>query len=301
MRLTHPFSQGRESSQSPTELSEDQWEVDPAELTLGEEVASGQFGLVLQGRWRERRVAVKMVREGAMSEEDFKEEARVMMMRSHCKLVQLYGVCTQHSPMCLVFELMEQGCLSDYLRARRGRMSQDTLRGMCLDISEGMAYLESNNFIHRDLTARNCLVSYNNVVKVSDFGMTRFVLDDQDTSSQGSKFPSKWSSPEVIKYCKFSSKSDVWSFGVFMWEVYTEGRLPYENRPNGEVVDALNAGLRLLKPRQAPEAVHLLMEWCWKVVETRRPSILCSPAARAGLALRPLSLNGQAIQPNLVC
>nr|XP_029513118.1 tyrosine-protein kinase ITK/TSK-like [Oncorhynchus nerka] len=193
-------------------------------------------------------------------------------MLSHCKLVQLYGVCTQHSPMCLVFELMEQGCLSDYLRVRRGRMSPDTLLGMCLDVSEGMAYLESNNFIHRDLAARNCLVSCNNMVKVSDFGMTRFVLDDQYTSSQGSKFPIKWSSPEVIKYCKFSSKSDVWSFGVFMWEVYTEGRLPYENRSNGEVVEALNAGLRLLKPRQAPEAVHLLMEWCWKEKPEDRPS-----------------------------
>ncbi|XP_055744354.1 tyrosine-protein kinase ITK/TSK-like isoform X1 [Salvelinus fontinalis] len=271
-RLRHPISQGRESFQSPAELSKGQWEVDPADLILGEEVGSGQFGLVLQGRWRERRVAVKMVREGAMSEEDFKEEARVMTMLSHCKLVQLYGVCTQHSPMCLVFELMEQGCLSDYLRARRGRMSQDTLLGMCLDISEGMAYLESNNFIHRDLAARNCLVSCNNVVKVSDFGMTRFVLDDQYTSSQGSKFPIKWSSPEVIKYCKFSSKSDIWSFGVCMWEVYTEGRLPYENRSNGEVVEALNAGLRLLKPRQAPEAVHLLMEWCWKEKPEDRPS-----------------------------
>uniref|UniRef100_A0A4W5LRA6 non-specific protein-tyrosine kinase n=1 Tax=Hucho hucho TaxID=62062 RepID=A0A4W5LRA6_9TELE len=270
-RLRHPVSQGRESSQSPAELSEGQWEVDPAELTLGEEVGSGQFGLVLQGRWRERGVAVKMVREGAMSEEDFKEEARVMTMLSHCKLVQLYGVCTQHSPMCLVFELMEQGCLSDYLRARRGRMSQDSLLGMCLDVSEGMAYLESNNFIHRDLAARNCLVSCNNVVKVSDFGMTRFVLDDQYTSSQGSKFPIKWSSPEVIKYCKFSSKSDVWSFGVLMWEVYTEGRLPYDNRSNLEVVEALNAGLRLLKPRQAPEAVHLLMEWCWKEVGVDLP------------------------------
>uniref|UniRef100_A0A674DGN5 Tyrosine-protein kinase n=1 Tax=Salmo trutta TaxID=8032 RepID=A0A674DGN5_SALTR len=271
-RLRHPISQGRENFQSPAELSKGQWEVDPAELILGEEVGSGQFGLVLQGRWRERRVAVKMIREGAMSEEDFKEEARVMTILSHCKLVQLYGVCTQHSPMCLVFELMEQGCLSDYLRARRGRMSQDTLLGMCLDVSEGMAYLESNNFIHRDLAARNCLVSCNNVVKVSDFGMTRFVLDDQYTSSQGSKFPIKWSSPEVIKYCKFSSKSDVWSFGVFMWEVYTEGRLPYENRSNGEVVEALNAGLRLLKPRQAPEAVHLLMEWCWKEKPEDRPS-----------------------------
>nr|XP_024002926.1 LOW QUALITY PROTEIN: tyrosine-protein kinase ITK/TSK [Salvelinus alpinus] len=188
--------------------------VDPAELTLGEEVGRGQFGLVLQGRWRERRVAVKMVRKGAMSEEDFQRGGQVMTMLSHCKLVQLYGVCTQHSPMCLVFELMEQGCLSDYLRARRGRMSQDSLLGMCLDVSEGMAYLESNNFIHRDLAARNCLVSCNNVVKVSDFGMTRFVLDDQYTSSQGSKFPIKWSSPEVIKYCKFSSKSDVWSLWI---------------------------------------------------------------------------------------
>uniref|UniRef100_A0A3Q2EFP7 Protein kinase domain-containing protein n=1 Tax=Cyprinodon variegatus TaxID=28743 RepID=A0A3Q2EFP7_CYPVA len=150
------------------------------------------------------------------------------------------------------------------------RLSQDLMLGMCLDVSEGMAYLESSNFIHRDLAARNCLVSKNNEVKVSDFGMTRFVLDDQYTSSQGSKFPVKWSAPEVIKYSKFSSKSDVWSFGVLMWEVYNEGRLPYENRSNSEVVESLNSGLRLLKPRLAPDAVHMLMEWCWKEVGTRR-------------------------------
>uniref|UniRef100_A0A3P8ZLK1 non-specific protein-tyrosine kinase n=1 Tax=Esox lucius TaxID=8010 RepID=A0A3P8ZLK1_ESOLU len=265
-RLRHPVSLDKESSQNHAELSDGQWEVDPLELTLGEEVGSGQFGLVLQGQWRGHRVAVKMVREGAMSEEDFKEEARVMTMLSHCKLVQLYGVCTQQSPMCLLFEFMEKGCLLDYIKAQKGHLSQDTLLGMCLDVSEAMAYLESNNFIHRDLAARNCLVSKNNEVKVSDFGMTRFVLDDQYTSSQGSKFPFKWSSPEVIKYSKFSSKSDVWSFGVFMWEVYTEGRLPYENQTNSEVVDSLNAGLRLLKPRLAPEAVYILMEWCWKEV-----------------------------------
>uniref|UniRef100_A0A6Q2XZX9 Tyrosine-protein kinase n=1 Tax=Esox lucius TaxID=8010 RepID=A0A6Q2XZX9_ESOLU len=271
-RLRHPVSLDKESSQNHAELSDGQWEVDPLELTLGEEVGSGQFGLVLQGQWRGHRVAVKMVREGAMSEEDFKEEARVMTMLSHCKLVQLYGVCTQQSPMCLLFEFMEKGCLLDYIKAQKGHLSQDTLLGMCLDVSEAMAYLESNNFIHRDLAARNCLVSKNNEVKVSDFGMTRFVLDDQYTSSQGSKFPFKWSSPEVIKYSKFSSKSDVWSFGVFMWEVYTEGRLPYENQTNSEVVDSLNAGLRLLKPRLAPEAVYILMEWCWKEKPEQRPS-----------------------------
>uniref|UniRef100_A0A4W6CJ04 Tyrosine-protein kinase n=1 Tax=Lates calcarifer TaxID=8187 RepID=A0A4W6CJ04_LATCA len=276
-RLRHPVSLDGGCSQDIVDLSTglrmyNQWEVDPEELTLGQEIGSGQFGLVLEGRWRETKVAVKMIREECMSDEDFKEEARVMMKLCHCKLVQLYGVCTQGSPMCLVFEFMENGCLSDYLKDRKGRLSQDTMLGMCLDVSEGMAYLESSNFIHRDLAARNCLVSKNNEVKVSDFGMTRFVLDDQYTSSQCSKFPVKWSAPEVIKYCKFSSKSDVWSFGVLMWEVYNEGRLPYENRTNAEVVESLNKGLRLLKPRLAPDSVHLLMEWCWKEKPEDRPS-----------------------------
>ncbi|XP_010766685.1 tyrosine-protein kinase ITK/TSK [Notothenia coriiceps] len=271
-RLRHPVSQDGSCSPDIVDPSKDQWEIHPAELTLGQEIGSGQFGLVLEGRWREKKVAVKMIREECMSDEEFKEEAKVMMRLFHSKLVQLYGVRTQCSPMCLVFEFMENGCLSDYLRARKGQLSKETMLGMCLDVSEGMAYLESSNFIHRDLAARNCLVSENNEVKVSDFGMTRFVFDDQYTSSQGSKFPIKWSAPEVIKYCKFSSKSDVWSFGVFMWEVYNEGRLPYDNRSNVEVVESLNMGLRLLKPRLAPDAVHLLMEWCWKEKPEDRPS-----------------------------
>lgn len=271
-RLRHPVSQGGCCSQDSTDIAKDQWEVDPEELILGQEIGSGQFGLVLEGSWRDLKVAVKMVREECMSDDEFKEEARIMMRLSHSKLVQLYGVCTQHSPICLVFEYMENGCLTDYLRERKGSLSQDILLGMCLDVSEGMAYLEMSNFIHRDLAARNCLVSKNNEVKVSDFGMTRFVLDDQYTSSQCSKFPVKWSAPEVIRYCKFSTKSDVWSFGVLMWEVYNEGRLPYENRTNAEVVDSLNAGLRLLKPRLAPDSVHLLMEWCWKEKPDDRPT-----------------------------
>uniref|UniRef100_A0A8C4T333 IL2 inducible T cell kinase n=1 Tax=Erpetoichthys calabaricus TaxID=27687 RepID=A0A8C4T333_ERPCA len=144
--------------------------------------------------------------------------------------------------------------------------SHKTLLGMCLDVCEGMAYLERANFIHRDLAARNCLVGENYEVKVSDFGMTRFVLDDQYTSSLGSKFPVKWSAPEVIQYSKFSSKSDVWSFGVVMWEVFSEGKMPYENRSNGEVVEAIGAGQRLLRPKLASDFIYQLMEWCWKEV-----------------------------------
>ncbi|KAM8907931.1 tyrosine-protein kinase ITK/TSK isoform 2-T3 [Spinachia spinachia] len=271
-RLRHPLSQDGGCSKYIGDPSTDQWELDPEELTFGQELGSGQFGLVLEGRWRDRKVAVKTIREECMSDEDFKEEARVMMRLSHRKLVQLYAVRTRRPPMCLVFEFMDNGCLSDYLRARKGRLSQKTMLRMCMDVSEGMAYLENSNFIHRDLAARNCLVSKNNEVKVSDFGMARFVLDDQYTSSQCSKFPIRWSAPEVIKFSKFSSKSDIWSFGVLMWEVYNEGRLPYENHSNVEVVESLNKGLRLLKPRLAPEAIHRLMEWCWKEKPEDRPS-----------------------------
>ncbi|KAM9833101.1 tyrosine-protein kinase ITK/TSK isoform 1-T1 [Syngnathus typhle] len=271
-RLRHPVTQTGGCSQEIAAPFKDEWEVDPEEITFGQELGSGQFGMVLSGQWRDKKVALKIIREDYMSDEEFKEEARVMMRLYHSKLVQLYGVCTQHSPMCLVLEFMEDGCLSDYLRAKKGCLSQKTMLGMCLDVTEGMAYLEMSNFIHRDLAARNCLVSKNNLVKLSDFGMTRYVLDDQYTSSFCSKFPIKWSAPEVVKYCKFSSKSDVWSFGVLMWEVYTEGRLPYENQSNGQVVDFLNAGMRLLKPRLAPEDVYLLMEWCWKEKPVDRPS-----------------------------
>ncbi|XP_077387640.1 tyrosine-protein kinase ITK/TSK isoform X2 [Festucalex cinctus] len=271
-RLRHPVTQTGGCSQEIAYPSKDEWEVDPEELTFGQEVGSGQFGMVLWGQWKEKNVALKIIREDSMSDEEFKEEAKVMMRLCHSKLVQLYGVCTQRSPMCLVLEFMENGCLSDYLRAQKGSLSQDIMLGMCLDVAEGMAYLEMSNFIHRDLAARNCLVSKNSVVKLSDFGMTRYVLDDQYTSSLCSKFPVKWSAPEVIKYCKFSSKSDVWSFGVLMWEVYTEGRLPYENQSNAQVVESLNAGMRLLKPRLSPEAVYLLMEWCWKEKPVDRPS-----------------------------
>ncbi|XP_012686008.1 tyrosine-protein kinase ITK/TSK isoform X2 [Clupea harengus] len=272
-RLRHCVSWGRQVSEEPSEEpSLETLELDPEDLELVLEVGSGQFGLVWQGEWRDLKVAVKMVREGAMSEEEFKEEAQVMKKLSHPKLVQLLGVCLHRSPSFLVFEFMEGGCLNNYLRCHRGALSQDTLLGMCLDVSEGMAYLESSNFIHRDLAARNCLVSEDLSVKVSDFGMTRFVLDDQYTSSQGTKFPMKWSAPEVIKYCRFSSKSDVWAFGILMWEVYTEGRLPYENRTNTEVLEDLNAGMRLLKPRLAPQSLYELMQWCWKEKPGDRPS-----------------------------
>uniref|UniRef100_A0A7M4F315 Protein kinase domain-containing protein n=1 Tax=Crocodylus porosus TaxID=8502 RepID=A0A7M4F315_CROPO len=162
---------------------------------------------------------------------------------------------------------MEHGSLSDYLRTQRGSFSKETLLGMCQDVCEGMAYLEENRVIHRDLVCLQSLLFSG--PHVSLFAFSRYVLDDQYTSSTGTKFPVKWSAPEVFSYSNYSTKSDVWSFGVLMWEVFSEGKIPYENRSNGEVVEEINAGFRLYKPKLASKAIYELMNCCWKMKEDR--------------------------------
>ncbi|XP_067844207.1 tyrosine-protein kinase Tec isoform X2 [Heptranchias perlo] len=263
-RLRYPVGRKGRSAPTTAGFSYEKWEINPSELTFMKELGSGQFGVVRLGKWRaQHKVAIKAIREGAMYEEDFIEEAKIMMKLSHPKLVQLYGVCTQQKPIYIVTEFMELGCLLNYLRQRRGQLNNEMLLSMCQDVCDGMSYLESNGFIHRDLAARNCLVSESHVVKVSDFGMTRYVLDDQYTSSSGAKFPVKWSPPEVLHYSKFSSKSDVWSFGVLIWEVYNEGKMPFETKTNAEVVDFISSGCRLYRPKQASKAVYEIMNHCW--------------------------------------
>ncbi|XP_031170376.1 tyrosine-protein kinase Tec isoform X2 [Sander lucioperca] len=272
-RLRYPVGKQEKSAPSTAGFSYEKWEINPSELTFMKELGSGQFGLVRLGKWRaQHRVAIKAIREGAMYEEDFIEEAKVMMRLSHPKLVQLYGVCSQQKPIYIVTEFMEHGCLLNFLRQRRGSFSLGCLLSICLDISEGMEHLEANGFIHRDLAARNCLVNDSLVVKVSDFGMARYVLDDQYTSSSGAKFPVKWSPPEVFNFCKYSSKSDVWSFGVLMWEVFTEGRMPFEQSQNHEVVTLVTKGHRLYRPKMATPAIYDIMQISWHERPEERPS-----------------------------
>lgn len=147
-----------------------------------------------------------------------------------------------------------------------------------------MAYLERHNYIHRDLAARNCLVGTENIVKVADFGLARYVLDDQYTSSGGSKFPIKWAPPEVLNYTRFSSKSDVWAYGmensycflscllflfqfvgVLMWEVFTCGKMPYGRLKNTEVVERVQKGMILEKPKACYKEVYDV-RICFKTV-----------------------------------
>uniref|UniRef100_A0A3Q1H101 Tyrosine-protein kinase n=1 Tax=Anabas testudineus TaxID=64144 RepID=A0A3Q1H101_ANATE len=250
------------------------WEIDPTHLTFIKELGSGQFGVVQYGKWQgQHDVAIKMIKEGSMSEDDFIEEAKIMMKLRHENLVQLYGVCTKQKPIYIVTEFLSNGCLLTYLK--EGLKQHPTtvqLLEMCKDVSEGMAYLEAQQYIHRDLAARNCLVDGNGTVKVTDFGLSRYVLDDEYTSSAGSKFPVRWSPPEVLLYCKFSSKSDIWAYGVLMWEVYTLGRLPYDRLNNTEIVEQVSRGMRLYRPQLANEKVYNIMMTCWHEKPDDRPT-----------------------------
>ncbi|XP_062332093.1 tyrosine-protein kinase BTK [Osmerus eperlanus] len=273
-RLKYIVSNQKQNAPSTAGLGYGVWEIDPRHLTFIKELGNGQFGVVKYGKWQgQHDVAIKMIKEGSMSEDDFIEEAKVMMKLRHENLVQLYGVCTKQRPIYIVTEFLSNGCLLSYLReGLKQHPTSIQLLEMCKDVTEGMAYLENQQYIHRDLAARNCLVDTNGTVKVTDFGLSRYVLDDEYTSSAGSKFPVRWSPPEVLLYCKFSSKSDIWAFGVLMWEVYTLGRMPYERLNNTEIVEQVSRGLRLYRPQLANDRVYTIMTSCWIEKAEERPN-----------------------------
>lgn len=249
----------------------DIWEVPRSEIVLGKELGSGQFGTVRQGRWQQTPVAVKMMKEGAMSEDDFIDEAKVMTKFQHPHLVQLFGVCSE-KPIYIITEFMTQGCLLNYLRKNQIRLQPPQMTEMVRQVAYAMTYLESRNFIHRDLAARNCLIGDNNIVKVADFGLARYVIDDEYTASEGTKFPIKWAAPEVILYTKFSSKSDIWAFGILTWEIYTGGKQPYPAINNTDVVQKILNGYRLQKPTRCPEEMYRIVERCWHAEPEYRPA-----------------------------
>ncbi|NXJ39597.1 BMX kinase, partial [Ciconia maguari] len=272
-RLRHAVSTQVNKVPTTASLGNGIWELKREEIVLLRELGSGQFGVVHLGKWKgQYDVAIKMIKEGAMSEDEFIEEAQTMMKLNHPKLVRLYGVCSKSYPIYLVTEYMPNGCLLSYLRSHGKELQPLQLLEICYDVCDAMAFLESCQFIHRDLAARNCLVDSTLTVKVSDFGMTRYVLDDLYVSSLGTKFPVKWSAPEVFHYTKFSSKSDVWAFGILMWEVFTLGKQPYELYDNMQVIEKVSQGYRLYRPQLVSDIIYQIMYNCWHELPEKRPA-----------------------------
>ncbi|NXT84194.1 BMX kinase, partial [Zapornia atra] len=272
-RLRHAVSTQVNKVPPTASLGNGIWELKREEIVLLRDLGSGQFGVVHLGKWKgQYDVAIKMIKEGAMSEDEFIEEAQTMMKINHPKLVRLYGVCSESYPIYIVTEYMPNGCLLSYLRSHGKELQSLQLLEICYDVCDAMAFLESCQFIHRDLAARNCLVDGNLTVKVSDFGMTRYVLDDLYISSLGTKFPVKWSAPEVFHYTKFSSKSDVWAFGILMWEVFTLGKQPYELYDNMQVIEKVSQGYRLYRPQLVSDIIYQIMYNCWHELPEKRPA-----------------------------
>ncbi|KAM9306496.1 tyrosine-protein kinase ABL1 isoform 2-T2 [Pholidichthys leucotaenia] len=253
----------------------DKWEVERTDITMKHKLGGGQYGEVYEGVWKKYSltVAVKTLKEDTMEVEEFLKEAAVMKEIKHPNLVQLLGVCTREPPFYIITEFMTHGNLLDYLReCNREEVNAVVLLYMATQISSAMEYLEKKNFIHRDLAARNCLVGENHLVKVADFGLSRLMTGDTYTAHAGAKFPIKWTAPESLAYNKFSIKSDVWAFGVLLWEIATYGMSPYPGIDLSQVYELLEKDYRMDRPEGCPEKVYELMTACWRWNPSDRPS-----------------------------
>ncbi|KAI4890508.1 hypothetical protein NFI96_011445, partial [Prochilodus magdalenae] len=254
-------------------LAKDAWEISRESLSLEVKLGQGCFGEVWMGTWKgSTKVAVKTLKPGTMSPEAFLQEAQIMKKLRHDKLVQLYAVVSQE-PIYIVTEYMSKGSLLDFLKEGEGKLLKlPQLVDMAAQISDGMAFIERMNYIHRDLRAANILVTDNMVCKIADFGLARLIEDNEYTARQGAKFPIKWTAPEAALYGRFSIKSDVWSFGILLTELVTKGRVPYPGMVNREVLEQVDRGYRMPCPPACPASLHELMLQCWRKEPDERPT-----------------------------
>ncbi|BFZ05522.1 hypothetical protein BsWGS_08561 [Bradybaena similaris] len=253
----------------------DKWEIERTEIAMKHRLGGGQYGDVYEAVWKRynKTVAVKTLKEDTMALKDFLEEAAIMKEMKHPNLVQLLGVCTREPPFYIVTEFMPGGNLLDYLRgSNKDDIGPTVLMYMATQIASAMAYLEVRSFIHRDLAARNCLVGEANIVKVADFGLARLMKDDTYTAHAGAKFPIKWTAPEGLAFNRFSTRSDVWAFGVLLWELATFGMSPYPGVDLTEVYHLLEKGYRMERPPGTPPEIHTLMLKCWQWDPKDRPT-----------------------------
>uniref|UniRef100_A0A669ECK4 Ephrin type-A receptor 6 n=1 Tax=Oreochromis niloticus TaxID=8128 RepID=A0A669ECK4_ORENI len=275
-------------------------EINPSYICIERVIGAGEFGEVCSGRLRvpgrmDISVAIKTLKGGYMDQQrrDFLREASIMGQFNNPNIIRLEGVVTNSNlvsllsvelsnqvllfssgrPIMIVVEYMENGALDSFLRARDGQFTVLQLVGMLRGIAVGMTYLSDMGYVHRDLAARNILVDENLVCKVSDFGMSRVLEDDTEAAytATGGKIPIRWTAPEAIAYGKFSSASDVWSYGIVMWEVMSYGERPYWEMSNQDVILSIEEGYRLPAPMGCPVTLHQLMLHCWQKEYGQRP------------------------------
>lgn len=250
------------------------WILNHEDVTLGELLGKGNFGEVFKGVLKDKTaVAVKTCKEDLPQELKIKflQEAKILKQYDHPNIVKLIGVCTQRQPIYIIMELVPGGDFLTFLRKRKDDIKLKQLVKFSLDVASGMAYLESKNCIHRDLAARNCLVGENNVLKISDFGMSRQEDGGVYSSSGLKQIPIKWTAPEALNYGRYSSESDVWSFGILLWETFSLGVCPYPGMTNQQAREQVERGYRMSAPQHCPEEIFKIMMKCWDYKPENRP------------------------------
>jgi len=249
-------------------------------VVVEQKLGSGKYGEVYKGSWHgTTAVALKKLKDtspdSAVSKE-FENEMTILIKLNHPNIVRFLGLFHTDSDLYMVMEYLSKGSLLDFLsidETKRILVLNDLLH-MTTDIAAGMGYLASQNIVHRDLAARNLLVTQSDgrfTVKIADLGLSRQVENDVYHASDKS-FPVKWSPPEVIEHRQFTTKSDVWSFGVAMWEIFEFGKIPYPALSNTDTVDYVLSGKRLPQPKNCPDEIFQIMQQCWLSSPQERPT-----------------------------
>uniref|UniRef100_A0A8C2KP46 receptor protein-tyrosine kinase n=1 Tax=Cyprinus carpio TaxID=7962 RepID=A0A8C2KP46_CYPCA len=276
-------------------------EIDVSCITIERVIGAGEFGEVCSGLLRlpgkrEIPVAIKTLKAGYTEKQrrDFLGEASIMGQFEHPNIIHLKGVVTKSKPVMIITEYMENGSLDTFLKKNDGQFTVIQLVGMLRGIASGMRYLSEMGYVHRDLAARNILVNSNLVCKVSDFGLSRVLEDDPEAAytTRGGKIPIRWTAPEAIAYRKFTSASDVWSYGIVMWEVMSYGERPYWEMSNQDVIKAVEENYRLPGPMDCPTALYHLMMDCWQKDRNSRPKFEEIVSLLDKLIRNPSSLKG---------
>uniref|UniRef100_A0A673XZ88 Fibroblast growth factor receptor 3 n=1 Tax=Salmo trutta TaxID=8032 RepID=A0A673XZ88_SALTR len=289
------------SNVSELELPSDpKWEFSRTRLTLGKPLGEGCFGQVVMaeaiGIDKEKPntpldVAVKMLKDDATDKDlsDLVSEMEMMkMIGKHKNILNLLGACTQDGPLYVLVEYASKGNLREYLRARRPpgtdysfdtckipdeQLTFKDLVSCAYQVARGMEYLASQKCIHRDLAARNVLVTEENVMKIADFGLARDVHNiDYYKKTTNGRLPVKWMAPEALFDRVYTHQSDVWSYGVLLWEIFTLGGSPYPGIPVEELFKLLKEGHRMDKPANCTHELYMIMRECWHPVPSQRPT-----------------------------